>query len=111
MDMSSAIEVLSALAQPSRLECFRLLVAHEPQGLAAGEIARRANVPQNTMSAHLAILARAGLVAPDRQGRSIIYRARPERVREISLFLLKDCCGGDVDLCRPLLEELSATRC
>jgi DNA-binding transcriptional ArsR family regulator len=51
---------------------FRLLVSHEPHGLAAGEIARRAAVPHNTMSAHLAVLSRAGLVRPERRGRSIV---------------------------------------
>src|SRR3546814_820546 len=61
METESAITALSALAQATRLETFRLLVRHEPEGLAAGDIARSLDVPQNTMSAHLAILARAGL--------------------------------------------------
>ena len=111
MDIDSAIEALSALAQPSRLECFRLLVRHEPEGLPAGEIAREIGIPQNTMSSHLAILARAGLIQFERRGRSIIYRARLESVRALSLFLLKDCCGGDAELCAPLIEELTATCC
>jgi|SRR4051794_20645298 ArsR family transcriptional regulator len=111
MDSDSAIAVLSALAQPSRLECFRLLVSHEPHGLAAGEIARRIGVPQNTMSTHLAILARAGLIQSERQSRSIVYRAKLEALRELSLFLLKDCCGGDAAVCAPLIEELTATCC
>lgn len=62
MKTDFAIEALSALAQPTRLEAFRLLVRQEPDGLAAGEIARRLDVPHNTMSTHLAILTRAGLV-------------------------------------------------
>jgi len=111
MDSDSAIAVLSALAQPSRLECFRLLVSHEPTGLAAGEIARRIGVPQNTMSTHLAILVRASLIQSERQSRSIVYRARLETLRDLSLFLLKDCCGGDATLCAPLIEELTASRC
>lgn len=111
MDIESAIETLSALAQPSRLDCFRLLVGHEPEGLPAGEIARDIGVPQNTMSSHLAILARAGLIASERRGRSIIYRAQLERLRALSLFLLKDCCGGDTALCAPLIEELTASCC
>ncbi len=111
MDSDSAIALLSALAQPSRLESFRLLVRHEPEGLAAGEIARRLGVPQNTMSTHLAILSRAGLIRSERQSRSIVYRARLEALRELSLFLLKDCCGGDAELCGPLIKELTASCC
>jgi Helix-turn-helix domain len=62
MDNIEAIVALSALAQATRLDTFRLLVKKEPGGVPAGELARLMAVPQNTMSAHLAILARAGLV-------------------------------------------------
>lgn len=107
MESDSAIAALAALAQPTRLEVFRLLVRHEPQGLPAGEIARQADVPQNTMSTHLAILARAGVVRSERQSRSIIYRADLDRLKELTLFLLKDCCGGSEALCAPLIAELT----
>ncbi|MBP1807759.1 DNA-binding transcriptional ArsR family regulator [Rubellimicrobium aerolatum] len=84
-----------------------MLVRHEPDGLPAGELARALGVPANTLSAHLAILSHAGLVAGERDGRSVIYRARLERVRALTLFLLKDCCGGREELCAPLLAELA----
>jgi len=67
----------SALAQTTRLETFRLLVARRARRRAAGELARLMAVPQNTMSAHLSILAHAGLVTGERQSRSIIYRRTP----------------------------------
>ncbi len=107
MDENEAIAALAALAQSTRLDAFRLLVAREPQGVAAGELARLMAVPQNTMSAHLAILARAGLVSGARHGRSIVYRANLARPREIALFLLKDCCGGRPDVCAPLVADLA----
>ena len=75
MDNTEAIAALAALAQTTRLDTFRLLVKREPDGVPAGELARLMAVPQNTMSAHLAILARAGLVIGERHSRSIIYRA------------------------------------
>ncbi|MDR3471096.1 MAG: metalloregulator ArsR/SmtB family transcription factor [Devosia sp.] len=107
MDNEEAVAALGALAQRTRLETFRLLVAHEPDGVPAGEVARLVGVPQNTMSTHLAILARVGLVTGDRQSRSIIYRANLERFRELSLYLIKDCCGGNAELCGPLIAELT----
>lgn len=110
MNETQAIGCLAALAQATRLDTFRLLVKHEPDGLPAGEIARRIDVPQNTMSAHLAILARAGLVTAERQSRSIIYRASLDRLRAITLFLAKDCCGGRPELCSPLADELLSCR-
>ncbi|KIQ00861.1 ArsR family transcriptional regulator [Agrobacterium tumefaciens] len=107
MDQEYAILTLAALAQPTRLETFRLLVAHEPEGMAAGDIARTLVVPQNTMSAHLNILSRAGLVSSQRKSRVIVYRAEMETLRTLTLFLLKDCCGGNAELCAPLIAELT----
>jgi ArsR family transcriptional regulator len=104
MDNREAIAALAALAQTTRLDTFRLLVKREPEGIPAGELARLMTVPQNTMSAHLAILARAGLVIGERHSRSIIYRADLSRFREVALFLLKDCCGGRPDICAPLVD-------
>jgi|TARA_R100000501_G_scaffold7881_2_gene16407 DNA-binding transcriptional ArsR family regulator len=107
METESAISALAALAQATRLDTFRLLVRHEPDGLAAGEIARQLDVPQNTMSSHLGILARAGLVLSERHSRSIVYRANIDGLRALTLFLVKDCCAGSPDLCAPLLAELA----
>lgn len=107
MDADSAIAALAALAQATRLDTFRLLVRAEPDGVAAGEIARLLEVPQNTMSAHLAILARAGLVRSDRRSRSIIYRADVGSLRALMSFLAKDCCAGSSELCAPLVAELT----
>ena len=111
MDNDSKIAALAALAQGTRLDVFRLLVTHEPGGLAAGELARELATPHNTMSAHLAVLSRAGLVRGERHSRSIIYRADLDRLREMMLFLVKDCCGGNAELCAPLIAELTEPCC
>jgi len=105
--MYLTITALGALAHATRLEAFRLLVRHEPDGLPAGEIARVTDVPQSTMSAHLAILARAGLVRAERHSRSIVYRADLDAVRRLTLYLVKDCCGGNPAVCAPLVAELA----
>jgi DNA-binding transcriptional ArsR family regulator len=106
MESDQAILALAALAQSTRLEAFRLLAGHEPNGLAAGAIADALAVPQNTMSSHLAILARAGLIRSQRLGRSIVYRADLARFQDVALFLIKDCCGGRPELCAPLIADL-----
>jgi ArsR family transcriptional regulator, arsenate/arsenite/antimonite-responsive transcriptional repressor len=107
MESEDAILALAALAQPTRLDVFRLLVKHEPAGMAAGDIAKALAVPQNTMSAHLAILSRAGLVAGQRLSRSIIYRAELTRFQAVMLFMLRDCCDGRPEICAPLIEDLA----
>jgi ArsR family transcriptional regulator, arsenate/arsenite/antimonite-responsive transcriptional repressor len=107
MESIETVLTLAALAQPTRLEVFRLLVRREPKGLAAGDIARAMAVPQNTMSTHLAVLSRAGLISARRLGRSIVYRAELSHLRSVVLFLLKDCCDGRTEICAPLIEDLA----
>ena len=112
MESENAILALAALAQSTRLDVFRLLVKHEPKGFAAGDIARALArlsvgrggpralaVPQNTMSSHLAILSRAGLVSAQRFGRSIVYRADLANLQAVVLFMLRDCCDGRPEIC------------
>jgi DNA-binding transcriptional ArsR family regulator len=83
---NTAIAMFAALAQETRFSAFRLL-AGEPDGLSSGEIATRLDVPQNTMSTHMGILARAGLVTSKRQSRSIIYRAEKKAANAVHRFL------------------------
>lgn len=101
MDQEQTILALSALAQPTRLETFKILVAAAPEPVPAGDLARRLAVPHNTLSAHLGVLSRAGLVSAERQSRSILYRAEVARMRAVLDFLLDDCCGGHPELCAP----------
>jgi DNA-binding transcriptional ArsR family regulator len=102
MDTNDALEAFSALSQRTRLDVFQILIRYEPEGLAAGEIAERLGVPQNTLSTHLAILTRAGLATSERRSRSIIYRANVTRVGCLISFLVSDCCNGHPSLCAPL---------
>ena len=94
-----ALAGLAALGQQTRLEIFRLLMRAEPSGLAAGAIAEAIGCPHNTLSSHLAILARSGLVRGTRDGKSIIYRADVEGMRALVEFLVTDCCNGHPELC------------
>jgi ArsR family transcriptional regulator len=102
METPSAVGALSALAHPGRLEVFRLLIQAGAPGLAAGDIARTTGSLPNTLSTNLGILAGAGLVASRRDGRSIIYTADYDRMRELLAFLMEDCCGGQPEICAPL---------
>lgn len=108
MELDSAIFALAALAQSTRLAAFRLLVSREPDGVAAGELARLLAVPQNTLSAHLSILSRAQLVNGERRSRSIVYRANLGRFHEVVQFLLEDCCAGRPEACAPPTTGLAS---
>jgi ArsR family transcriptional regulator len=99
MSAPIALAALAALGQPTRLEVLRLLMRREPVGLPAGAIAEAIGCPQNTLSTHLSILARAGMVRGTRGGRSIVYRANVSGMRELIEFLVHDCCDGHPEVC------------
>jgi ArsR family transcriptional regulator len=111
MDEDAAIAALAALAQPTRLRVFRMLIKAGLDGLPAGAIAEAEAVPHNTMSTHLAVLARAGLVQSRRESRSIIYAANIERIGGLLTFLVADCCAGHPDVCAPLEKAARNARC
>src|ERR1700745_3976979 len=96
---AQALSALAALAQPTRLAIFKLLIKHEPVGITAGVIAETIGAPHNTLSSHLAILVRAGLLRSTREGRTIIYRSNVEGMRSVIAFLVDDCCDGHPELC------------
>lgn len=102
MDEFKAIDALSALANETRLAVFRLLLRAAPEELAAGDIAARLSIVQNTMSNHLAVLARTGLISARKDGRNILYRAEPAAMRTLLAWLMEDCCQGDSEICAPL---------
>ena len=107
MDITRAVTGLSALAHDGRLAIFRLLVKAGPDGMAAGDIARKLDTAPNTMSAQLLVLSNAGLAWARREGRSIIYAVDFERMSALLLFLTKDCCGGRAEICAPLADAVS----
>jgi ArsR family transcriptional regulator, arsenate/arsenite/antimonite-responsive transcriptional repressor len=111
MESAIAVKRLSALAQDSRLDVFRLLVRAGRDGVPAGEIARALDIPPNTLSAQLNVLANAGLVASRREGRSIIYAAHYEAMSDLLLYLMEDCCQGRAEVCAPLAGAAARAAC
>lgn len=107
METKSAVASLAALAHEGRLAAFRLLVHAGSDGLAAGELARRLDMLPNTLSANLNILSHAGLITSQRDGRSIVYRAQYDAMRDLLGFLVEDCCGGSPEICAPLMKVAS----
>ena len=111
MNDDLAIEALSALAHPTRLKVFKLLVQVGAIGVPAGEIARQIGTPVTTMSTHLAILTRAGVLAARRESRTVYYALDVDSTRDLFAYLLADCCGGRPDLCAPIFVAADPTCC
>lgn len=92
MEKPEALTALSALANETRLDLVRLLIAHAPTGLAAGEIARRLGVSASRLSFHLAALEQAGLIGSRRESRHVFYAADTRRIGRLMGYLLNHCC-------------------
>ncbi|MDO6413440.1 metalloregulator ArsR/SmtB family transcription factor [Sphingomonas sp. BIUV-7] len=107
MTQDDALATLAALAHPTRLDAFRLLVRHEPDGLPTGALVAASGLTQSTFSTHLAVLAKAGLVVARKSGRQQVQRADLDRLRALMTFLARDCCEGRAELCDPLLADLA----
>jgi ArsR family transcriptional regulator len=99
VETNEAIGAFTALGHETRLTVFRLLVQAGPNGLAAGAVAEQAGVPPSTMSHHLGLLERAGLVRSWRVHRQIFYATDYEGTRRLLAFLMEDCCQGRPELC------------
>lgn len=110
MKSSEAVDALSALAQGSRLAAYRLLVQAGNDGLAVGEIGERLKLPGATLTNHLNVLRRAGLVRDVREGRSIRCRADYARMNGLLAFLTENCCGGDAASCAPVCAPIRRKR-
>lgn len=110
MDKMQSLAGLAALGQETRLDIFRLLVRSGPEGIAAGSIASQLGGMQNTISSHLKILAQAGLIRAERDGRTVRYVADMTGFRDLLAYLMEDCCDGAPELCRPVIDTITC-RC
>ncbi len=109
MEKKSALTAFAALSQETRLDVFRLLIEAGESGLVAGDIASQLDVKQNTLSANLSVLLNAGLVKNQREGRAIRYFANTDGLQGLLGFLLEDCCGGQPELCQPLIANVTCS--
>ena len=101
MKKREALAALAALAQENRLDIFRLLVEAGPDGLPAGSVAETLGLAPNNLTFHFDRLREAGLVTVRRDGRSMIYAARFDRMNALLGYLTENCCRGQGQECAP----------
>lgn len=100
MKPAQVVKALGALAQPTRLAIYRLLVAVGPDGLAAGQVAEKLKVSPATLSFHFRTLSHAGLVESRQDGRFVYYAANFAVMNGMVDYLTENCCGGNADACK-----------
>ena len=111
MENIQAVKALAALAQDTRLSVFRLLVQAGPEGLPAGEIGDRLEVPGGTLSFHLKELNNASLVTSRQEGRFIYYAVNFEHMAALMSFLTQNCCKGMPRECLTVVETALGRCC
>ncbi|UCD67674.1 MAG: helix-turn-helix transcriptional regulator [Betaproteobacteria bacterium] len=110
MNDMEAARALSALGHETRLAIFRTLVQAGPDGLAAGDIARRLDLAPSVLSFHLKDLRYAGLTGSRQAGRFVIYSAVFSAMTGLLDYLTENCCGGaDCVVTPPALGKLRST--
>jgi DNA-binding transcriptional ArsR family regulator len=87
VERTQVIDALNALAQETRLELFRLIMAAGPGGLTPSAMSRQLKIAPPTLSFHLGRLSHAGLITSRRRGRSIGYSAHKETAEELLAVL------------------------
>lgn len=93
MDIETAAQGFAAIGSEPRLDVLLLLVKAGPDGLTVGDIQARTAMPASTLAHHLRFLTAAGLIEQERQGRSVINRARFDHLENLGGYLLKECCA------------------
>ena len=93
--MKKLTEIFKSLSDDNRLRIFNLILLCD-QEIFANEISNAIKKPQYTISRHIGILTRSGLIRQRREGARIYY-SLSEKAKEIRINLLKmlDIIGGD----------------
>lgn len=110
MTTKQAARIFEALSSEVRLDIFRLLVRHAPDGLVQGDIARDLDIPSTNLSFHLKALVHSGLVDVNREGRFMRYQANIPLMLEIVAYLTAECCSDNPELCQRFRDASSAKR-
>ena len=84
--------MFAALGTESRLRIVRLLLAAHPGGMIVSDIQTELGIPASTLSHHLDKLRQQGLVAVERKGTFLWYRANTATQQELLGFLYAECC-------------------
>ncbi len=106
MDQQQAIECFSAMAQESRLAILKLLMRKSPDGIRVSDISAKLDIVPSTLSGHLSVLRRSGLLNSKRNQREIFYSANLEAINDLMLFIVEECCDGNLGSCEKTFQLL-----
>ena len=96
MDENQALAAFAGISNQTRLRSVRFLVVAGADGRSAGAIGEAlGDTSPSRLSFHLNQLQQSGLIESRREGRSIIYSTCFDRVSDLIVYLIEDCCAGE----------------
>lgn len=93
MKLEDAAARLEALGNPTRLKIYRALVRAGEAGMVVGKLQSKLDIAASTLSHHLKTLVTVDLVTQERQNTSLICRANYPVMRNLTDFLVEECCA------------------
>ena len=96
-DLEQTADRLNALGNPTRLQIYRLLVRAGAEGMSVGRIQEVVSIPGSTLSHHLKLLDTVDLVTREKQGTTLICRARYDVMDAVIGYLADECCADSDD--------------
>jgi DNA-binding transcriptional ArsR family regulator len=102
MKRNTALSIFESLSSGVRLDVYKLLVKEGPDGIVAGEIASKLDLPPTNLSFHLKALTHTRLVTVEQEGRFQRYRANIALMLDLIAYLTEECCAGHPEKCQDL---------
>lgn len=99
MNIHDTAQCFSNLGHQRRLEIIRLLIKAGPDGLTMGQIATHTKIPDSTLTHHVSLLERTGLIVRQQENQSIICAVNINLIRNLANFLLDECCVNSKKPC------------
>jgi len=103
-------DVFNAIAEPRRRRVIELLARRGATGV--GTLVVALELPQPTVSKHLGVLRKVGLVAVTRRGRERVYRLEAEKLKTVHDWVraFEDLWGHQLDRIKERAERRARER-
>jgi ArsR family transcriptional regulator len=92
MNIQDAAQCFSNLGHQRRLEIMHLLIKAAPNGLSMGKIASQTKIPDSTLTHHVILLEKTGLITRQQENQSILCTVNIKLIKKLANYLLDECC-------------------
>ncbi|MGB7319658.1 MAG: winged helix-turn-helix domain-containing protein [Planktotalea sp.] len=88
-------ESFSALSHASRVDILLALMPHAGQGLSAGELSKRTQIPPSTLAHHLREMETGQVILRIPDGRRTIVKPNLATLTQIAALVSQLCCSAE----------------